>query len=133
MQRLVQYSWPGNVRELENVIERAVILTKGSALQLEAGFGQQGLGTAKLSAVPTTSTRMEDIERVHILRVLEECDWRIKGEGNAAEKLGLHPSTLVNRLKKLGIERPASAQRARSRAGTKTSHADAFTHPPLTN
>ena len=63
------------------------------------------------------STRLEDIERVHILRVLEECNWRIKGEANAAKQLGLHPSTLVNRLKKLGIERPASAQRGRSRAG----------------
>ena len=132
MQRLSKYSWPGNVRELENVIERAVILTQGTALQLTAALSEGGLASGQPGAVPDLSTRLEDIERVHILRVLEECDWRIKGEENAAEKLGLHPSTLVNRLKKLGIERPASAQRARSRAGTKTSHADAFTHPPLT-
>ena len=118
MQQLCKYSWPGNVRELENVIERAVILTKGTALQLDAAFGEGRLGSGQPSAVPATSTRLEDVERVHILRVLGECDWRIKGKANAAEKLGLHPSTLVNRLKKLGIERPASAQRGRSRPGT---------------
>jgi len=114
MQQLTKYSWPGNVRELENVIERGVILTKGTALQLAHGFGEDRLRPP--SAKPATSIRMEDVERAHVLRVLEECDWRIKGEANAAEKLGLHPSTLLNRLKKLGIERPAPARRWRSSA-----------------
>jgi len=107
MQRLVRYPWPGNVRELENVIERAVILCRGTSLQLEEAFGLRNVGNAGRSgAHATASTRMEDVERAHILQVLEECGWRIKGKSNAAERLGLHPSTLVHRLKKLGIERP---------------------------
>ena len=111
MQRLVRYAWPGNVRELENVIERAVILSDGTSLRLEPSFGGGDASRARPPDIPATSTRLEDVERVHILRVLEECDWHIKGEANAAEKLGLHPSTLANRLKKLGIERPAPARR----------------------
>ncbi len=107
MQRLLQYSWPGNVRELENVLERAVILTRGTSLQLEEWFGMGDAGNAGRSgANATASARLEDVERAHILHVLEECGWRIKGKSNAAERLGLHPSTLVHRLKKLGIERP---------------------------
>ena len=107
MERLVRYSWPGNVRELENVIERAVILTRGTSLELEESFGPSDVGEAGRSGTTTTeSARLEDIEREHILRVLEECGWRIKGKSNAAEQLGLHPSTLLHRLKKLGIERP---------------------------
>jgi transcriptional regulator of acetoin/glycerol metabolism len=109
MQRLVRYAWPGNVRELENVIERAVILSDGTSLRLEPSFGG---GDVRHTILPDTidvrSTRLEDVERVHILRVLEECDWRIKGKANAAEQLGLHPSTLVHRLKRLGIVRPAT-------------------------
>ncbi len=107
MQRLVQYSWPGNVRELENVLERAVILTKGTSLQLEEWFGMGDAGNAGRSgANATASARLEDVERGHILHVLDECGWQIKGKSNAAERLGLHPSTLLHRLKKLGIERP---------------------------
>jgi PAS domain S-box-containing protein len=107
MQRLVRYPWPGNVRELENVIERTVILTRGTSLQLEESFGLGDVGNAgRSSANATASTRMEDVERAHILQVLEECGWRIKGKSNAAERLGLHPSTLAHRLKKLGIQRP---------------------------
>ncbi|GAF92079.1 unnamed protein product, partial [marine sediment metagenome] len=93
--------------ELENVIERTVILTRGTSLQLEESFGLGDVGNAGRSgANATASTRMEDVERAHILHVLEECGWRIKGKSNAAERLGLHPSTLAHRLKKLGIERP---------------------------
>jgi len=107
MQRLVRYPWPGNVRELENIIERAVILTRGTSLQLEESFGIGDVGNAgRRGANATAFTRMEDVERAHILQVLEECGWRIKGKSNAAERLGLHPSTLAHRLKKLGIERP---------------------------
>jgi transcriptional regulator with GAF, ATPase, and Fis domain len=105
MQRLVRYPWPGNVRELENVLERAVILTRGTSLQLEDPFGLGEIENAGRSDA-TASTSMEDVERAHILHVLEECGWRIKGKSNAAERLGLHPSTLAHRLKKLGIERP---------------------------
>ena len=100
MRRLSAYSWRGNVRELENTIERAVILTRGTSLQLDAGFGQKRVAGRRSEPI-----RLADVDRLHIVRVLEECDWRIKGEGNAAAMLGLHPSTLTNKLKKLGIER----------------------------
>ncbi len=107
MQRLVRYSWPGNVRELENVVERAVILTQGQSLQLEKSFGLDDVVNGGRSGTAgTTSARLEEVERAHILRVLQECGWRIKGKSNAAERLGLHPSTLQHRLTKLGIERP---------------------------
>ncbi len=109
MQRLVRYAWPGNIRELENVIERAVILTEGQSLQLEESFGLRDDGKARPSgATASASARLEDVEREHVLRVLQECGWRIKGKSNAAERLGLHPSTLLHRLKRLGIERPLS-------------------------
>jgi formate hydrogenlyase transcriptional activator len=97
MDALMHYGWPGNVRELQNVIERALILSLGPALQLDQPL-----------AAPTRPTpdRLDEIEREHILRILERCDWRINGEGNAAAVLGLEPSTLRSRLQKLGIRRP---------------------------
>ncbi len=107
MQRLKRYPWPGNVRELRNVIERAVILTRGKSLYLEPSFGSASAGNAERSGFVTNgSTRLDDVECAHIRRVLEECGWRVKGKSNAAERLGLHPSTLLHRLKKLGIKRP---------------------------
>jgi transcriptional regulator with GAF, ATPase, and Fis domain len=98
MDALLHYDWPGNVRELQNVIERALILSPGPALEL-----------AEPPGAPTrpTSDRLDEIEREHILRVLDRCDWRINGEGNAAEVLGLEPSTLRSRMQKLGVRRPA--------------------------
>jgi PAS domain S-box-containing protein len=109
MQRFERYQWPGNVRELENVVERAVILTKGPSLQLEESFGRSG-GASPLApgALGDRSTRLEDVERAHIVSVLQECGWYIKGRSNAAERLGLHPSTLLHRMKKLGVERPSN-------------------------
>ncbi len=92
---------------MENVLERAVILTRGTSLQLEESFGIGDVGNAGRSgAYATAYTRMEDVERAHILQALQECGWRIKGKSNAAERLGLHPRTLAHRLKKLGIRRP---------------------------
>jgi transcriptional regulator with GAF, ATPase, and Fis domain len=98
MEALMRYGWPGNVRELENVIERALILSPGSTLQLEETL-----------AAPARSTpdRLDESEREHILRVLRRCGWRINGEENAAAVLGLNPSTLRFRMQKLGIRRPA--------------------------
>jgi transcriptional regulator with GAF, ATPase, and Fis domain len=111
MQRLERYPWPGNVRELENVIERAVILTRGTSLHVDESFGRNGVGrTAAPGALDIQSARLEDVERAHIVNVLEECGWYIKGRSNAAERLGLHPSTLLHRMKKLGIERPSNTR-----------------------
>ena len=98
MEVLQQYRWPGNVRELRNVIERAVILTAGSTLQIDAP-----------QAAPTPQEKsmlmLRDVERRHILEVLERTGWRVRGQDGAAELLGLKPSTLESRMAKLGIRR----------------------------
>ena len=104
---LIEYDWPGNVRELENVIERAVILSPNQTLVLDEVFAT--LPTKRPAEVeqPDHSRgRLEQVERAHILEVLESCRWKIKGPGNAAERLGLKPSTLRYRMNKLGIQRP---------------------------
>ncbi len=102
MARLCEYRWPGNIRELMNVIQRSVISTEGNTLKLE------GLNTQKKEDDDTTvipSTTIEEVEKNHILKILEECNGRINGEHGAASRLGLHPSTLRSRLKKLNIDR----------------------------
>lgn len=100
MERLVQYSWPGNVRELQNVIERAMILSHSSVLEI-----QEALTKSDSAARLKPSTKLEDMERVHILRTLEQTQWRIEGSQGAAALLGLNPSTLRSRLKKLGLKK----------------------------
>ncbi len=99
MNALMAYDWPGNVRELENVIERAVILTTGT--ELELGDWLTASATAGPSRIPT----LEELERDHIIRVLEATGWRVRGEAGAAALLGLKPTTLEARMKKLGVER----------------------------
>jgi len=106
MQALLDYDWPGNVRELENVIERALILSPDSALLLHEPLAHEVRHSASHVPSRNSSTRLADIDRTHILSVLRDCDWRIKGRGNAAERLGLNPSTLRYRMKKLGIQPP---------------------------
>jgi formate hydrogenlyase transcriptional activator len=95
---LAEYSWPGNVRELENLIERAVILSSGTTLQIP-------LAELRPGPALTPSTTLESAERQHILRVLEETGWRIAGPGGAAERLAMKRTTLQSKIKKLGIER----------------------------
>jgi len=107
MDALVEYDWPGNVRELENVIERAMILSSGSTLLLYESFAR--LVGSPPSEAP--SSNLEAIDRAHIVGVLEDCHWKIKGADNAADRLGLKPSTLRYRMKKLGIQRPAELSR----------------------
>ncbi len=103
---LTDYPWPGNVRELENVIERALILSQGDELVVERPFGRRAGVVERKS--PRASDTLSDVEREHILGVLEATGWVIKGRDHAAERLGLHPSTLLHRMKKLGIERPGT-------------------------
>jgi PAS domain S-box-containing protein len=111
MESLKNYAWPGNVRELINVIERAVIVSEGSELQL----------AEKIDALPVNSVRESDAslesgetkalaeaEREHILKALQKTGWRIEGPQGAARILDLHPNTLRARMKKLGIKRPGS-------------------------
>lgn len=96
---LQEYPWPGNIRELENVIERAVIMTQGTTLQLEDRL------TSPQSLDSKTFQRktLEEVEREYIIQVLERTRWRISGEGGAARLLGMNPATLRSRMKKLGI------------------------------
>ncbi|MDZ4798769.1 MAG: sigma 54-interacting transcriptional regulator [Bryobacteraceae bacterium] len=97
---LTRYDWPGNVRELQNLIERAVIVTQGSVLQIPAGELRQ-----PLSASADEGT-LKKAERDHILHALEATKWVLAGPFGAAARLGLKRSTLQFRMKKLGIERP---------------------------
>ena len=106
MQALTTYAWPGNVRELENVIERALILSPPTALRLDEPFiATASVPPASPPVHATDSRRLEDLERDHIGRILAASGGRIKGKGGAAEQLGMRPSTLYTRMKKLGIER----------------------------
>ena len=100
LQRLLDYSWPGNVRELKNVIERSVISSEGTTLKLDWFFGEAG------SAEHVSPETLEQIERNHILKTMENCHWKINGENGAAERLDMHPNTLRSKMKRLGIIRP---------------------------
>jgi PAS domain S-box-containing protein len=102
MDALQSYSWPGNIRELQNLLERSVIVSSGSALRL----GDKLSGPVSDKTSRAALRTLEDVEREHISRVLEETGWKIEGAGGAATVLGLNPGTLRARLRKLGIRRP---------------------------
>jgi formate hydrogenlyase transcriptional activator len=98
MRALQSYEWPGNVRELRNLIERAMILSKNGTVDIHVPGGpllEKG-----------ATVNLEDMERGHIVSVLERTGWRVSGRAGAAEVLGLKRSTLVSKMKKLGIIRP---------------------------
>src|SRR5262249_12394883 len=100
LERLVAYDGPGNVRELQNVIERTVILSPKGRFELGAVVAAPTSGSSKPPA-----RSLEDVERQHIVAVLEETGWRVSGERGAAGILGLKRTTLEARIKKLGIIR----------------------------
>jgi transcriptional regulator with GAF, ATPase, and Fis domain len=110
MEALVAYDWPGNVRELEHVIERSILLSAGGPLELHGDLKCASPSTDSTQTIPSTQN-LGDIERAHIISVLEDCGWMVKGPGNAAEQLGIHPSTLRGRMKRLRINRPRREQR----------------------
>jgi len=97
MQALQSYSWPGNVRELRNLIEHAMILSKGKTLDVHV--------PKRASSETDATGNLEDMERLHMVAVLEKTGWRIDGQGGAAEVLGLKRTTLQSKMKKLGIKR----------------------------
>jgi len=108
MDALTSYDWPGNIRELRNVIERAMILSQGTTLELENTFtDHQNSDHASLLIHDRQSESLKDVERMHIVKVLEQCNWKIRGNDGAAECLGLKRTTLQSRMKKLGIQRPS--------------------------
>jgi transcriptional regulator with GAF, ATPase, and Fis domain len=107
MEKLKAYAWPGNVRELQNVLERAVILSPGSTLELGNIPLTEDAGERLPMAVRQTGVKtLQDVERNHILQVLEDCGWKVRGKAGAADRLGLKRTTLNSRMKKLGIRRP---------------------------
>jgi PAS domain S-box-containing protein len=93
-----QYSWPGNIRELRNVIERHLILNPGPVFRAD-------VQELEMTSAPA-GQNLDEVERNHLLQVLQNIRWRIRGKGGAAEVLGLKPTTLEARMKKLGIVRP---------------------------
>ena len=100
MEALKRHIWPGNVRELKNLIERAMIITQGTTLKIPLLESSAGL-----AAAPQT---LDDIQRSHILEVLQKTGWRVSGKDCAAQILGINPKTLYSRMKKLGINRPTN-------------------------
>ena len=119
--KLQNYDWPGNIRELRNVIERAVILARGGALDFDLPTGTPAaLPSRPAQVVPSpagagpaepnflTEAELESRERENLLRVLEAAKWRIKGADGAAELLGVKASTLLSRMAKWGLKKPES-------------------------
>jgi DNA-binding NtrC family response regulator len=102
MGSLQGHDWPGNVRELENVLQRAIILSKNGVLTAREMWLP---APEAASSIPESGT-LVDVERRHIVRVLSGVRWRIEGTGGGAQILGLKPSTLRSRMAKLRIERP---------------------------
>jgi formate hydrogenlyase transcriptional activator len=113
LEALRRYEWPGNIRELQNVIERAAVVTVGRRFQLPEGWA---VSLEPLSITEAAEVRgaiesasreatLEELERSHILQVLQQTRWRVEGPKGAAAILGLNPSTLRSRMHKLGIRR----------------------------
>jgi PAS domain S-box-containing protein len=103
---LEEYSWPGNIRELENIIERAIINSSGEKLEIDKSQLQSSLTRDQVKQDHENTTYLKVTEKNHITNILESCDWKINGKSGAAEKLGMPPSTLRSKMKKLNITRP---------------------------
>lgn len=109
MDLLQSYSWPGNIRELRNVLERAIILSTAPTLRIDR--------PEPIDSVDSLPMTLQQVERRHIRQVLEMTNWKVSGKMGAAEVLGLKPTTLEARMKKLGIRRPASSHHPFSETG----------------
>jgi len=115
--KLRDYDWPGNVRELKNVIERAVILSPGNVLRLDASLPEvtaDAPGTAG-EAPPDpgflTEQEMREFQKKNTIAALEQANWRVSGPGGAADLLGIKPTTLADRIRVLGIRKPGGRGR----------------------
>ena len=105
METFVRYPWPGNIRELHNLIERAVILTRGDVLQIPS--------LPSVTPIRTEPVTLAEADREHILKVLEECSWVMGGSSGAAVRLGIKRTTLIAKMKKLGVSRVCDIARSR--------------------
>ena len=123
---LQRYDWPGNVRELQNIIQRGAVITTGRVWQLpeecklsvepkepEGGFTASRENGASKAEETFQTTKLDELVREHIMRVLEQTKWRIEGPKGAALILGLHPSTVRSRMLKLGIRKENGTRTAR--------------------
>jgi transcriptional regulator with GAF, ATPase, and Fis domain len=130
MRALQDYQWPGNVRELQNVLERAVILARfGQVTPAELALDEvsacahpPSAEEAPARSAPTSEpvnrvVSFSEAERRAIRRALETTGWRISGSGGAAELLGLKPTTLHAKMKRLGVHRPTGAEAANAASG----------------
>jgi transcriptional regulator with GAF, ATPase, and Fis domain len=112
--KLQSYHWPGNIRELRNVIERAVIISRGRVLDFDLPAAEAALVPARPAAREASDTEPQFLteaelqrrERENLLIILEKANWKIKGAGGAAELLGVNSATLLSRMKKMGLRRP---------------------------
>ncbi|MCK5705760.1 MAG: sigma 54-interacting transcriptional regulator, partial [Cyclobacteriaceae bacterium] len=107
---LSKYNWPGNIRELQNVIERAIISSKGDTLRIGELLGSDSIAalTEQDTQERVAAVKLNEVEKAHILKILGLCNWRIHGENGAAELLDINPSTLRSRMKKLDIRNKIS-------------------------
>ena len=107
---LRRHDWPGNIRELRNVVERAIIMSKGDRLRLDRVMSESHLVESTSAASGATEddfltdAEMRELEKANLLKALRQAKWRISGESGAAELLELKPSTLTYRMRVFGIE-----------------------------
>jgi PAS domain S-box-containing protein len=115
--KLRAYDWPGNVRELKNVIERAVILSRGNVLRLEASLPEAATGGPDTAAVSSaapeflTEQEMREFQKNNTIAALKQANWRVSGASGAADLLGIKPTTLADRIRTFGIRKPGRQSR----------------------
>ena len=106
MRQLKRYRWPGNIRELDGIVQRALISNAGPIVELAEPLLGNDDDDQGIRIVSSTIADLKLVERDHIVAVLDQTRWKISGANGAASQLGIPPSTLRSKMKKLGIVRP---------------------------